>query len=77
MLARWQLAAGIQLLKLQHLQNEFVRTVGKHSGCTTARELLTAFQVPCIYDCIMKLRRQRAEFVQNPEDVDVRDIGNG
>jgi hypothetical protein len=38
------LAVKAHLLNLQHLQNEFVRTVGKYSGCTPARELLTAFQ---------------------------------
>jgi hypothetical protein len=41
------------------------------------REIHKAFQVPCIYDFIMKLCRQQAEVIQNHENANVRDIGKG
>jgi predicted nucleic acid-binding Zn ribbon protein len=36
-----------------------------------------AFQVPNIYDYIMKLCRQQAEVIQNHENANVRDIEKG
>jgi hypothetical protein len=36
-----------------------------------------AFSIPYIYDYITKLSRQKAEVIQNHENVDVRNIGQG
>jgi hypothetical protein len=71
----WEFAAGLHLLKLQHLQDKVLRTTGNFSRCTPVRELYMAFQVPCIYDYITKLCRQQAEVVQNHANANVRDIG--
>jgi hypothetical protein len=36
-----------------------------------------AFNIPYIYDYITKLCRQQAEIIQNLENVNVRNIGQG
>jgi hypothetical protein len=36
-----------------------------------------AFSIPYIYDYITKLSRQQAEVIQNHENVNVRNIGQG
>jgi hypothetical protein len=36
-----------------------------------------AFKIPYIYDCITKLCKQQAEVVQNYENANVRNIGQG
>jgi hypothetical protein len=36
-----------------------------------------AFQVPYVYDYIKTLGRQQAEVIQNHENANVRNIGNG
>jgi hypothetical protein len=36
-----------------------------------------AFEIPLIYDCITKLCRQQAEVIQNHENENVRNIGQG
>jgi hypothetical protein len=42
-----------------------------------ARELHVAFQIPYVYDYIMKLCGQQAEVIQNQENENVRNIGQG
>jgi hypothetical protein len=76
-LPHWEFAVDTQLLKLQRLQNEVLRTTGKFPRCIPVRELHTAFQVSCIYDYIMKLCRQQEEAIQNHENANIRDIGKG
>jgi hypothetical protein len=39
--------------------------------------LYKAFSIPYIYDYITKLSRQRAEVIQNHENVNVRNIEQG
>jgi hypothetical protein len=36
-----------------------------------------AFNLPCVYDYITELCRQQAEVIQNPENANVRTIGEG
>jgi hypothetical protein len=44
----WKFAADTHLIKLQHLQKKFLRTVGKFPRRLLARELHMAFHVPHI-----------------------------
>jgi hypothetical protein len=64
-------------LDLQRLQNRVLRTIGNFPRRTPARELHKAFGVPHIYDYITKLCRQQAEVIQNHENANVRNIGQG
>jgi hypothetical protein len=64
-------------MKLQRLQNKVLRTTGNFPRRTPVRELHKAFSVPDIYDYITKLSRQQAEVIQNYENVDFRNIGEG
>jgi hypothetical protein len=41
------------------------------------RELHKAFSIPYVYDYITKLSRQQAEVIQNHENGNVRNIGQG
>jgi hypothetical protein len=50
-----ELAADTYLLKLQRLQNKVLRTIGSFSRCTPVHYLNTAFNRPCVHDCITKL----------------------
>jgi hypothetical protein len=70
-----EFAADIHFLK--RLQNMILRTTGKFPKCTPVQELHMAFQVPYIYDYVAKLCRQRAEVIQNHENLNIRDIGKG
>jgi hypothetical protein len=72
-----EFAADTRLSKLQRLLNKVLRTSGKFPRCTRGRELHSAFQVPYMYDYVTKLRRQKAEVIQNHENENVRDIGKG
>jgi hypothetical protein len=73
----WEFAANIHLLKLQHLPNKVLRTIGNFPRRTLDQELHEAFNIPYIYDYITKLCRQQAEVIQNHENVNVRNIGQG
>jgi hypothetical protein len=73
----WDLAADTHLMKLQRLQNKVLRTIGNFPRRTPVRELHKAFSIPYIYDYITKLSRQQAKGIQNHENVNVRDIGQG
>jgi hypothetical protein len=50
----WEFAADTDVLKLQHLQNKVLRTIGEFSKCTLVYELHMAFQVPYIEDYMKK-----------------------
>jgi hypothetical protein len=65
------------LLKLQRLQNKFLRTTGNFPRRTPVRELHKAFNVPYIYDYIRKLCRQEARVIDNHKHANVRHIGEG
>jgi hypothetical protein len=59
----WELAADAYLLKLQFMQNKVLRTFGNFPSCTPVSDLHTAFNLPCVYDYVIKLCRQQAEFI--------------
>jgi hypothetical protein len=73
----WDFAAHTHLMKLQFLQNKVLRTIGNFPRRTPVRELHKAFSIPYIYDYITNLSRQQAEVIQNHENVNVRNIGQG
>jgi hypothetical protein len=64
-------------MKLQRLQNRVLRTIAIFPRRTRVRDLHKAFKVPYIYDYITTLCRQQAEVIQNHENVNVRNIGQG
>jgi hypothetical protein len=73
----WEFAADNHLLKLQRLQNKVLSTTGNFSTRTPFRNLHMAFELSYIYDYITKLCRQQAEVIQNRENENVRNIGQG
>jgi hypothetical protein len=73
----WKFAADNHLLKLQGLQNIVLRTTGNFPRRTLLRNLQIAFKLRYIYDYITKLCRQQAEVIQNDENANVRNIGQG
>jgi hypothetical protein len=73
----WDFAADTHLMKFQRPQNKVLRTNGNFPRRTPVRELHKAFSIPYIYDYITKLSRQQAEVIQNHENVNVRNIGQG
>jgi hypothetical protein len=73
----WEFAANTHLLKLQRLQNKVLRTIDNFPKRTPVRELHKAFNIQHIYDYITKLCRQQAEVIQNHENANVRNIGQG
>jgi hypothetical protein len=73
----WELSADTYLLKLQRLQNRFLRTIGNFPRLTPVRELHVALKIPYVYDFITKLCRQKTEVIQNNVNPNVRNIGQG
>jgi hypothetical protein len=73
----WDLAADTYLLKLQHLQNKILRTIGHFPRCTQVRDLHTAFGLPYIYYYATELFRQQAEVIQNHEKEHIRSVRQG
>jgi hypothetical protein len=70
-------AADTHLIKLQRLQNRVLRTIGNFSRRTPVRDLHVAFKIPHVYDYITKLCRQQTEVIQNHDNENVRNIGQG
>jgi hypothetical protein len=62
---------------LQRLQNRVPRTIGNFPWRTLVRELHKAFSIPYVYDYMTKLSRQQADVIQNHENANVRNIGQG
>jgi hypothetical protein len=73
----WEFAAESHLLKLQRLQNKVLRTIGNFPRHTSVRDMHVAFHIPYVYDYITKSCMQQAEVIQNHEDENVRNIGQG
>jgi hypothetical protein len=73
----WEFAADSHLLKLQRLQNKVLRATGNFPRRTPVRDLRKAFKLPYRQDYITKLCRQQAEVIQNHEQANVRNIGQG
>jgi hypothetical protein len=72
----WEFAVDTHLLKLQHLQNKVLRTIGNFPSPTPVCELHKAFNIPYIYDYITKLCRKQAN-IQNHSNANVSNIGQG
>jgi hypothetical protein len=68
------LRADTHLIKLQRLQNRVLRTIGNFPRRTRVRDFHMAFK---IRDYITKLCRQQAEVIQNQDNENVHDIGQG
>jgi hypothetical protein len=62
---------------LKCLQNRVLRTIGNFPWRTPVRELHKAFSIPYVYDYMTKLSMQQAEVIQNHENANVRNIGQG
>jgi hypothetical protein len=73
----WEFAADIRLIKLQRLQNKVIRTIANYPRCTLVRDLHVAFQIPFVYDYITKSCRQQADVIQNHDNENVRNVGEG
>jgi hypothetical protein len=73
----WEFAADSHLVKLQCLQNKVLRTSGNLPRSTPIRDLHMAFNIPYVYDYITKLCRQQAGVIQNHDNENVRNIGQG
>jgi hypothetical protein len=76
-LSAWEFATESYLPKLQRLQNCVLQTTGNFSRRTSVRNLHVTFQIPYVYDYITKLCRQQAEVIQNHDNENVRNIGQG
>jgi hypothetical protein len=73
----WEFVPETYLLKLQHLQNKVLCTIGSFSRRTSVRDMHMAFQIPYVYDYITKSCRQQAEVIQNHDNENVHYIGQG
>jgi hypothetical protein len=62
---------------LQRLQNKVLRIIGNFPRRTPVRELHMAFKLPYVSDYITKLCRQQAVVIENHENENVRNIGQG
>jgi hypothetical protein len=73
----WKFSAESHLLKLQRLQNRVLCTTGNFPKLSSVRDMHVAFHMPYVYDYITKLCRKQAEVIQNHENENVRNIGQG
>jgi hypothetical protein len=73
----WEFAADSHLVKLQRLQNKVLRTIGNLPRRIPVCDLHVAFKIPYVYDYITKLCRQQAEVIQNHDNENVCNIGQG
>jgi hypothetical protein len=73
----WELVADTYLLKQQHLRNKVLRTTGNFPRFTLVRDLHTIFNLPYVYEYIIKFCRQHTEVIQNHENEHVHGIGQG
>jgi hypothetical protein len=64
-------------MKLQRLQHKVLRTTGNFPRRTPVRDLHVAFDIPFVYDYIRKLCRQQAEVIQNHDNKNAGNIGQG
>jgi hypothetical protein len=56
----WEYAVDAQLLKLQRLQNRVLCSTGNFDRSTPVLEMHVAFQIPYVYNYIIKLCRKQA-----------------
>jgi len=71
----WEFAADSRLLKLQHLQNRDLSTIGGLPRCKPTCDLYRIFQIPYVNDYITKICRKQAEVLQYHGNVNIRNIG--
>jgi hypothetical protein len=57
----WEFAEETYLLKLQRLQNKVHRTIGSFPRRTSVHDMHMAFQIPHVYDYIMKSSRSHTK----------------
>jgi hypothetical protein len=62
---------------LQHLQNKVLGTIENVPKRTPVRDYHMAFKLPYVYDYVTKMCRRQAEALQNHENANVRNIGQG
>jgi hypothetical protein len=70
-----EFVAETNLLKLQHLQNKVLRTIGNFPRNASVRDIHVTFKIPYVYDYVTKLCRQQVQVIQNHEYENVRNIG--
>jgi hypothetical protein len=73
----WEFAVDNHLLKLHRLRNKVLRTIGIIPRRIPVRGVHMASKLPYIYDYITRLCMQQAEVMQNHENENVRNIGQG
>jgi hypothetical protein len=73
----WEFAAETHLSKLQQVQNRVLRSIGNFPRDTSIQDMPVAFQIPYDYDYITELCRRQAESIDNNENENVRNIGQG
>jgi hypothetical protein len=73
----WEFVANTHLMKLQHLQNKVLHNIGNIPRRTPVRKMHRAFRIFHICDYKPKLCLQHAEAIQNHENANVRNIGQG
>jgi hypothetical protein len=73
----WEFAVDNHLLKLQLIQNKILRTIGNFPWRTPIRDLHMAFKGPYIYHYITNYAVKHAEVIQNHENANVRNTGQG
>jgi hypothetical protein len=73
----WEYAADTHLLKLQHLQNRVLCTIGNLDRCTPVRKLHVIFKIPYMYDYVTELCRLLAEVILNHVKPNVCGTGQG
>jgi hypothetical protein len=72
-----ELAAHTYLQKLQRLQKEkFFCLTAIFLRRILTRELHVILKIPCVYDFIIKLRRQKAEVIYNQENANIFYVGH-
>jgi hypothetical protein len=72
-----EFASDSHLLKLQRLQNKVLHNIGNFPRRTPVHDLHMALKIPNIYYYITKLCRQQSEVLQNYENGNISNIGQG
>jgi hypothetical protein len=64
-------------MREQRLQNKVLRTIDNFPRRTPVCDLHITFKILYVYDYIKKLCRQHVEVIQNHDNENVRNIGQG
>jgi hypothetical protein len=72
-----EFAADTHLIKLQLLQNIFLRSTGNYPRRASVSDSQVVFELPYVYYYVTELCMQQAEAIQNHENENVRSIGQG